>query len=155
MSVPERLKELGITLPPCPTPVGNYVPAVRIGHLVYCSGQTAHLNGRPLYVGKVGESISMEEAKEAARLSLLNCLAALAAEIGDLDRVKQIVKLTGYVNALPDFEDHPLVTNAASKLLEAIFGERGRHTRVSVGVASLPGGAPVEVELLAAVDDYN
>lgn len=151
MSIAERMAQLGIKLPPCPKPVAAYVPAVRVGNLVYVSGQTAHQDGRQLFVGKVGDTISVETAQEAARLSVLGCLAELAQELRDLERVERIVKLNGYVNATPDFTDHPKVINGASTLIEAIFGERGRHARAAVGVGSLPGGAPVEIELVAAV----
>ena len=151
--IEERLKELGYTLPECPAPVAAYRPGMRVGNLVYASGQTSWLNGRQAYRGKVGLEISEEEAADAARIIALNLLAELKTVVGDLDKIEHIVKVNGYVNAIPEFERHPFVINGCSNLLVEVFGEKGTHSRTAVGVASLPDNAPVEIELIAAVKD--
>lgn len=151
MSINARLETLGLEIPPAPVPVANYVPARRHGSLVFVSGQTPTRDGKVLMRGKLGAEIDVPEGQEAARLSLLNCLAALQDLLGDLDQVDAILKLTGYVVSAEGFAEQPAVINGASVLLEDIFGERGKHARAALGVAELPGGAPVEVELIVAV----
>lgn len=149
--VEEKIRELGYTLPECPTPVGAYVPAVRLENgLIYVSGQTAIENGKPLYVGRVGEEISVEQAYDAARVCALRMLSEVKYAIDDLDRITQVVKVNGYVNAVAGFAQQPKVINGASELLEAVFGEKGRHARAAVGAGSLPDNAPVEVEMILA-----
>jgi enamine deaminase RidA (YjgF/YER057c/UK114 family) len=144
----ERLKELGLTLPEAPKPVAAYVPSVRSGDLVFVSGQGPFGTG---VTGKVGAEVSVEDAQEAARVTCLNGLAVIKAEIGDLARLKRMVKLTVYVASAPGFVEQPKVANGASELLEQIFGEAGRHARAAVGVSELPFGIPVEIEFIAEV----
>lgn len=145
-----RLARLGVSLPTVVAPIGAYVPAVRTGSLVYTSGQVPFVNGRPVMTGKVGANIGVEQAAEAARICALNALAAVHDLVG-LDAVVHIVKVVGFVASAPDFTDQPVVINGASELLEAVFGEAGKHARSAVGVAELPGGVPVEVELIADI----
>ena len=151
MSVAERLEALGLTLPSVPVPVANYVPARQFGSIVFASGQTPTVNGVLTMRGKLGEEISVEQGQEGARLSVLNCLAAVADLIGGLDRVEAVLKLTGYVASAPGFVDQPVVVNGASVLLEEVLGDAGKHARAALGLAELPGGAPVEVDLIVAV----
>lgn len=148
-----KLGELGIVLPAPPAPVASYVPYVRTGNLVFTSGQvTMGPNGLE-YVGKVGAEISATDANAAARLCAINILAqAKAAVGGDLDKIKRVVKLVGFVNATPDFASHPEVVNGASDLFVAVFGEAGRHARSAVGAGSLPRNVAVEVEAIFEVE---
>ncbi|ACV08099.1 RidA family protein [Jonesia denitrificans] len=146
--VDDRLVELGITLPEVAAPVASYVPAVRSGDHVWTSGQLPFVGGELPGRGKVGAEVSPDNAREYARRAALNALAAVKAEIGDLDDVKRIVKVVGFVASAPDFTGQPAVINGASEVLGEIFGERGVHARSAVGVAVLPLDAPVEVELV-------
>ena len=148
-----RLRELGHELPDVPEPAGAYVPAVRAGALVFTAGQLPLEDGELPRTGKVGDEVTLEEAREAARRCALNALAAAAAEAGGLDRVARVVKVTGYVASTPDFNRQPEVINGASDLIGEVFGETGRHARSAVGVAVLPMDAPVEVELVAELGD--
>jgi enamine deaminase RidA (YjgF/YER057c/UK114 family) len=147
----ERLAELGLTLPQVPAPVAAYVPAVRTGDLVYTSGQVPLVEGRLAGTGKLGAGLTTEQGAELARICALNALAALKSEIGDLERVVRIVKVVVFVASDPSFTDQPKVGNGASELLGAVLGDKGKHARSAVGVASLPLDAPVEVELIAEV----
>jgi enamine deaminase RidA (YjgF/YER057c/UK114 family) len=151
VSVAERLNALGLTLPAVPVPVANYVPARQFGNIVFASGQTPTVDGVLTMRGKLGAEISVEQGQEGARLSVLNCLAAVQGLIGDLDRVEAVLKLTGYVASAPGFYDQPTVINGASVLLEEVLGDAGKHARAALGLAELPGGAPVEVDLVLAV----
>jgi len=146
-----RIKTLGIVLPPAPKAVANYVPAVRTGNLVFLAGQGPLADGKPTITGKVGAEVSEEDAYKAARATILNSLSALRAEIGSLDKVKRIVKLTGWVNSAPGFTRQPWVINGASDLLVEIFGEAGRHARSAVGANELPLNIPVEIEMIVEV----
>jgi enamine deaminase RidA (YjgF/YER057c/UK114 family) len=152
--IESRLQELGITLPDSPAPVANYVPVVRTGNLIYLSGvgPTAKSDGSE-YKGKLGDSVSVDEGYDAARLTAVNLIARLKGYLGNLDRVTQIVKLLSMVNATPDFTEPPAVSNGCSDLLVEVFGERGRHARSAIGVATLPGGMPIEIELIAEISD--
>ena len=153
MSVEQRLKELGITLPQVGAPIGNYVHAKRTGNLLYLSGKGPPdgADGK-MPRGKLGAGMSIEEGYSHARQVGLVLIAAIKDALGgDLDRVEDIVKVLGMVNASPDFGDHPKVVNGCSDLLVEVFGDRGRHTRSAVGMSSLPGGIPVEIELIVAV----
>ncbi|WP_219814444.1 RidA family protein [Rathayibacter sp. AY1A5] len=150
--IAERLAELGVELPAVAVPAGAYVPAVVHGGLVYTAGQIPFVDGSLPMVGKVGAEVSPEQAKELARTCALNALAAVADAIGSLDRVTRIVKLTGFVASASGFTGQPGVINGASELLGDVFGEPGRHARSAVGVAELPLGAPLEVELIVAFD---
>ncbi|MBM2826691.1 MAG: hypothetical protein HW403_755 [Dehalococcoidia bacterium] len=151
MSYEERLKELGITLPPPPRPVAAYVPTVRTGNLLFVSGQVNFLDGKLTHTGKLGAELTVEEGYQACRDAVINALAAIKGELGSLDRVERIVKLVGYVASAPGFHDQPRVVNGASELLVEIFGEAGKHARAAVGAAELPVGAPVEIELIVEV----
>ncbi|RJF84436.1 RidA family protein [Azospirillum cavernae] len=147
-----RLAELNIELPQAAAPVAAYVGYTRSGNTLYISGQITIWNGERKFVGKVGQDYTLEQGKEAAKLCALNILAqAKAALDGDLDRVTRVLKLGGFVNAGPDFHDHPLVINGASELMQAVFGEAGKHARAAVGVSSLPGNVAVEVDAILEV----
>lgn len=147
--VEEKLKELGITLPEVAKPLAAYVPAVRSQNMVYVSGQLPSVGGKPVAIGKVGAELTPEQGKEAARVAGINALAALASVAGGLDAVARIVKVTGFVASAPGFTGQPAVVNGASELFGQVFGEAGLHARAAVGVAELPLGVPVEVELIA------
>ena len=153
MKVEERLKELGIELPEPTTPMGSYVNAVRTGNLLYMAGKGPGLPGKPLPVGKVGRDFSLEQANRLARDTGLSILAAIKAELGDLDRVKRIVKVLGMVNATSEYGSQPEVINGCSDLFVEVFGEKGRHARSAVGMGSLPRGIPVEIEVIVEVED--
>jgi enamine deaminase RidA (YjgF/YER057c/UK114 family) len=152
MSAEDKIGELGLNLEGAGPPAGNYVPAVRTGNLVYISGQLPVRPDGSRVTGKLGDDTSIEDGYEAARLSGVALLARLRGELGSLDRVRRIVKVTGYVNATPEFTQHAQVLNGASDLLAAVFGEAGKHARAAVGMSSLPAGCPVEVELIAEVE---
>ena len=150
-NIEERMKELGLELPECPKPVGAYVPAVATENgIIYISGQTPVVKGKLLYKGKVGKEVSKQEAYEAAKICALRLIAQLKYAVGDLDRVVRILKVNGYVNSEGDFGEQPGVINGASELLEAVFQDMGKHARAAVGVSTLPGDAPVEVEMVAS-----
>jgi enamine deaminase RidA (YjgF/YER057c/UK114 family) len=151
MSFEARVKDLGLTIPETPRPVANYVPAVRTGNLIFASGQTPTVAGQLVLKGKLGRDISIEQGQEAARLALLNCLAEVRSITGTLDIITRIVKLNGYVASTEGFGSQPQVVNGASLLLEQIFGDTGKHARAAIGVAELPAGAPVELELIVEV----
>jgi len=141
-----KLKALGIELPPAQKAVANYVGAVRTGNLVFLAGQGPLVDGKPTITGKVGAEVTEEDAYKAARATILNSLALLRAEIGSLDKVARIVKLTGWVNSAPGFIRQPFVINGASDLLVQIFGDAGRHARTAVSANELPFNIPVEIE---------
>jgi len=150
--VESRLEALGIALPEVPPPVANYVRARRSGNLVFLSGH-GPLQADGTYVtGKVGDDLTVEEGYSAARLTAIALLASLRAEIGDLDRVRQVVRVFGMVNATPELTHQPEVINGCSDLLVELFGERGRHVRAAVGMASLPRGIAVEIEMVVEVE---
>jgi enamine deaminase RidA (YjgF/YER057c/UK114 family) len=144
----ERLQELGVSLPAPATPVAAYVPCVRTGDLVYVSGQVPMVDGKPSHLGHLGDDVDLEAGRAAARTCAVNVLAALKVELGELSRVRRVVKVTGFVASTADFTDHPKVVNAASELFGDVFGDAGRHARAAVGVAALPLGVPVEVEAI-------
>ena len=152
MAVEDRLRELEIAIPPPWRPVANYVGAVRTGNLVFVSGHGPRLPQGGNITGKVGRDLSTEQGYEAARACILACLASLQAEIGDLNRVRRIVKLLGMVNCTEDFGEQPQVINGASDLLVSLFGERGRHARSAVGMQMLPNNIAVEIEMIVEVD---
>ena len=154
MSGPEqRLTDLGLTLPEVAKPVAAYVPAVRSGAYVYTSGQLPMVKGELAATGKVGAEVDAQRAKELAATCALNALAAVKAEVGDLARVRRVVKVVGFVASAPDFTGQPGVINGASELLGQVFGDAGVHARSAVGVAVLPLDAPVEVEIIVEVAD--
>lgn len=150
MSVYDKLKELGITLPPVATPAAAYVPYVQTGNLVFLSGHIARKDGKP-WVGQFGKTMSTEEGKSAARAVAIELMGTLHAAVGDLNRVKRIVKLMSLVNSTSEFTEHHLVTNGASELFGQVFGSVGAHARSAFGVAQIPMGACVEIELIAEV----
>lgn len=149
----ERLASLGIELPPPPPPVANFVTHVREGSFLYLSGQGPREIDGHLHCGKVGGDVSIEEAYTHARLTGINLLAVMHEALGDLARVKRVVKLLGMVNAVPDFTDHPNVINGCSDLFIDVFGEAGQHARSAVGLGSLPGNITVEIEAIIALQD--
>lgn len=149
--IEQRLTELGIALPSPPKPVANYVPTVLTGNLLFCAGQVSAAPGGKSITGKLGAEVSLEQGQEAARLCAINLFAQARAALGDLDRVKRCVRLGGFVNAVPTFAQLPVVMNGAFDLVVHVFGDAGRHTRTTVGVAELPGDAAVEVEALFEV----
>lgn len=151
MSPEERIKALGLELPVVPPPAGAYVPAVRTGSHVYTAGQLPFVDGGLPVVGKVGAEVEVDQARELARVCALNAIAAVKAEVGDLSRVRRIVKVVGFVASAPEFTGQPEVINGASELLGEVFGTAGTHARSAVGVAVLPRDAPVEVELIVEI----
>ena len=150
MSIYTTLTELGITLPPVAVPAAAYVPFVQTGNLVFLSGHIAKKDGK-VWVGQLGKNMTTEEGKAAARAIAIDLMGTLHAAVGDLNRVKRIVKLMSLVNSTGDFTEKHLVTNGASELLGQVFGEAGVHARSAFGVAQIPMGACVEIELIAEV----
>lgn len=151
--IEQRISELGLELAEPTRPVANYLSAVRVGQLVYVSGHGPKPDPNNEFVGKVGSDVDVETAYRAAGVTILNCLSTLRAEIGDLDKVEQVVKLLGMVNSAAGFNKQPQVINGASDRLVEIFGDRGRHARSAVGMAELPGDIAVEIELIVKVAD--
>ena len=152
MDIEKKLIELNITLPNTPKPIANYVPSVKSGNLIFLSGQGPMTPNGDFISGKVGADTSVAEAYDTARMVGMQLLSALKSEIGDLNKVKRIIKLLGMVNAIDSFKDHPNVINGCSDLLVEVFGEKGKHARSSVGVASLPNQIPVEIEMIVEVE---
>jgi len=156
MHAERKLEALGLSLPPIPQPVANYVPLVRTGNLLFVSGHGPGVitDGKPSFIqGKLGKDLDVEQGYDAARQVMLNILQSVKQELGDLDKVKRVVKLLGFVNCTPDFPDQPKVINGASDLLVELFGERGRHARSAVGMQQLPFGIAVEIEMVVEVED--
>lgn len=147
-----RLKALDLVLPEAVAPVATYVPFVHLNGQLVISGQLPFKDGGIAVAGKLGDSVGVPEGQEAARLCALNILAQAKAALGDLDRIVQLVRLNGFINAAPDFADHPKVINGASDLMVEILGDKGRHTRIAVGCTSLPLNAAVEIDAIFAVD---
>jgi enamine deaminase RidA (YjgF/YER057c/UK114 family) len=146
-----QLAALGLVLPAPPKPVATYIPVVKVGDLLFLSGMIPLRDGTLIMAGKLGQEISIEQGYEGAKICLLNALAVIRQEFGTLDRVKQVVKMVGYVASTADFVQQPAVINGASDLLVKLFGDAGRHARVAVGAAALPLNAPVEIELIVQV----
>tara|TARA_Y100000385_G_scaffold291738_1_gene371861 strand:+ start:4044 stop:4520 length:477 start_codon:yes stop_codon:yes gene_type:complete len=149
----QRLKELGITLPSPPQPVANYVNGVRTGNLIFLAGKGPKRADGSEITGKIGQDVTIEQGYEGARLTAINQLSVLKTMLGDLRKVKRIVKVLGMVNCDPSFIDQPKVINGFSDLMVKVFGERGRHARAAVGMTSLPRGQCVEIELVVEVYD--
>lgn len=149
--VEKRLAELGYTLPPAPPTMANYVPCVQTGNVLYTSGAGCYVNGSPMYVGRLGSDVTIEQGYEAAKVTVLNLLAILKNEIGDLDRITRIVKLFALVSSEPDFYEQPTVINGASDFLIEIFGEAGKHARAAAGTSVLPFNNPIEIELVVEI----
>ncbi len=150
--VESKLSELKLSLPEAPKPVAAYIPAKQTGNLVFTAGQLPMVNGELISKGLLGQDVEIDEANKAARICTLNALAAIKGVIGDLDRIKQIVRVVGYVASVPSFTQQPAVVNGASELLLEIFGENGKHARSAVGMAVLPLNASVEIELTVEVE---
>ena len=151
MTAEDKLNSLGITLPPPPAPAGSYVPVVISQNLAFIAGQIPTEAGQVKFKGKLGKDVTLEDGQQAARLCTINALAQLKSKLGDLDMVKRVVKVTGFVNCDPSFTDQPKVVNGASDLLVQIFGEKGKHARAAVGVSSLPLDSAVEIEFIIEV----
>ena len=151
MSILQKIADLGLTLPAVPAPIAAYVNCVRTGNLLFLSGGLP-IDGDKKVIGKVPTDVSIDEAKEGARMIILNRLAVIQDEIGSLDKVKQVVALTGFVNSEPDFYGHPQVMNGASELLVEIFGDKGKHSRTALGAAALPLNVAVEINLIVEVE---
>ena len=150
--IESRINELKIAFPEVPKPVAAYIPAKQSGTLVFTAGQLPMVNGELISKGLLGQDVEIDEANKAARMCTLNALAAIKGVIGDLDRIKQIVRVVGYVASVPTFTQQPAVVNGASELLLEIFGENGKHARSAVGMAVLPLNASVEIELTVEVE---
>ncbi len=151
MSAEQKLNELGLTLPQPPKPVANYVLAVKTGNLLFVSGHGPYNDGKTKISGKVGRELTIEEGYQTARNVALNCLASVKDTVGDLNKVKRVVKLLGMVNCTEDFKDLPKVINGCSDLLVTIFGETGKHARSAVGMQALPNQIPVEIEMILEI----
>ncbi len=145
--IDEKIESLGIALPTPPAPAGSYVPVIISGNTAFVSGQIPLVDGKVVYKGKVSDE-NMEDAKKSAKICAINILAQLKRELGSLDKITRIVKLSGFVNSDPEFTKHPLVINAASDMLFEIFGEKGKHARVALGVASLPLDSMTEIDAI-------
>ncbi|NQW99184.1 RidA family protein [bacterium] len=154
MTILEKIAALGLTLPQVPVPIAAYVNCVRSGNLLFLSGGLP-IDGDTKVIGKVPSGVSIEEAREGARMIILNRLAVIRDEIGSLDKVKQVVTLNGFVSSEPDFYGHPQVINGASELLVEIFGDKGKHSRTALGVAALPLNVAVEINLIVEVEDSH
>lgn len=152
MQVEARLKELGVDLPPAITPVANYVPAAKAGNLIFLSGHGPVNEDGTLISGKVGADLTAEQGYQTARLIAIGLLGTLKAEIGDLDAIKRIVKLLGFVNCTAEFTDQPNVINGASDFLVEVFGEKGKHARSAVGTNALPFNIAVEIEMIVEIE---
>ena len=148
--IEQKIESLGITLPSPPTPAGSYIPVIRTGNLIFISGQIPMAEGKVMFTGKVSDE-NLEIAQKSARMCAINILAQIKREIGDLDKVSKIVRLSGFVNAVPEFSQHPKVINSASDLIFEVFGEKGKHSRIAVGVASLPLNSMTEIDAIVEV----
>ena len=151
MTPEERLSAAGLSLPAAPTRLGDYRPAVRVGELLFVSGQTGTRDGRPVWTGRCGADLSVEDAGRSAELAALNALLAMRTVLGALERVRAVARLTVYVRSTDSFTDHPAVADAVTAVLRTAFGEPGIGARSAIGVASLPQGAPVEIDVVAVV----
>lgn len=148
----EKLKELGIELPEAPVPAGNYIPAVKTGNLLFISGQIPLENGKVAYTGKVSDD-NLETAQKSAKSCAINILAQIKREAGSLDKVTRIVRLSGFVNSVPEFTQHPKVINAASDLMFEVFGEKGKHARIALGAGSLPLDSMTEIDAIVEISE--
>ena len=154
MEIEKKLSEMGLELPPTPVPLFNYVSAVRNGNLLFLAGHVSRMpDGSALHPGKLGRDVTIEQGYQSAQRAILNCLSSIKASIGDLDKVKRVVKLLCMVNCTPEFGDQPRVANGASDLLVELYGDRGRHARSAVGMGSLPLNFCIEIEMIVEVED--
>ena len=150
--IEEKLESMGIKLPNPPTPAGSYIPVVKVGNLLYISGQIPMEDGKVVFTGKVSDD-NLETAQKSAKICVINILAQIKREIGNLEKVSKIIRLSGFVNSSLEFYQHPKVINAASDLLFEIFGEKGKHSRIAVGVASLPLNSMTEIDAIIQVEE--
>ena len=150
--IERKLNDLGISLPEPPTPAGSYVPAVKTGNLLYISGQIPMVDGKVIFTGKVSDG-NMEEAQKSAKICAINLLAQIKRELGDFEKVSKIVRISGFVNSVPEFSQQPKIINPASDLFFDIFGEKGKHSRIAVGVASLPLNSMTEIDAIVEFTD--
>jgi enamine deaminase RidA (YjgF/YER057c/UK114 family) len=148
--IEEKIKSMGIKLPIPPTPAGSYIPVVKSGNLLYISGQIPMIDGKVVFTGKVSDE-NIETAIESARICAINILAQIKKELGGFEKISKIVRLTGFVNSLPEFTQHPKVINAASDLFYELFGESGKHSRIAVGVSSLPLNSMTEIDAIIEI----
>lgn len=148
--IEEKIKSMGINIPVPPTPAGSYIPLVKTGNLLYVSGQIPLHDGKVAFTGKVSDE-NIETAQKSARICAINILAQLKKELGDLEKISRFVRLSGFVNSVPEFTQHPKVINAASDLLYEIFGDVGKHTRIAVGVSSLPLNSMTEIDAIVEI----
>ncbi len=146
--IEDKLREVSIELPIPPSPAGSYIPVVTTGNLAFVSGQIPMRDGKVVFEGKVPEQQSLESARDAAKICIINGLAQLKANLGSLDKIRKFVRISGFVNSSPDFTEQPKVINAASDLLVEIFGDMAKHSRIAVGVASLPLNSTVEIDMV-------
>ncbi len=146
--IEEKLKELGIDIPTPPSPAGSYIPVVTTGNLAFVSGQIPMKEGKVIFEGKVPENQSVDSAREAAKICIINGLAQLKINLGSLDKITKFVRISGFVNSSPDFAEQPKVINAASDLLVEVFGDMAKHSRLAVGVANLPLNSTVEIDMI-------
>lgn len=153
MSAEQRLKDLGITLPPSPAPLGAYVEAVQTGNLLFLTGMLPVVDGKAKYVGRIGVDLDLEDGRDAAYIAFLNGLAVIREHLGSLDKVSRIIRISVQIVAEPNFRDHPKLADGASELLEKVFGKERTSTRMVSGIVSLPLGAPVAVELIVETLD--
>ena len=150
--IDEKLAALDIILPTPPKPAGSYIPVVKTGNLLFVSGQIPMKEGKVIFQGKVPVNITIDDAQKAAKLCIVNALAQLKAEIGSLDKISKIVKVSGFVNSSQDFAEQPKIINAASDLLFEIFGDKGKHSRIAIGVTSLPLNSAVEIDMIVEIN---
>ncbi|GKS66598.1 hypothetical protein YTPLAS73_01450 [Nitrosarchaeum sp.] len=148
--IEEKIKSIGINIPVPPPPAGSYIPLVKTGNLLYVSGQIPLQDGKVAFTGKVSDA-NIETAQKSAKICTINILAQLKKELGDLEKISRFVRLSGFVNSVPEFIQHPKVINAASDLLYEIFGDSGKHTRIAVGVSSLPLNAMTEIDAIVEI----
>lgn len=153
MSPEDILKGLGYQLPPMPAPLGAYVPFVEHGGLIFLSGLLPIKDGRLLYEGRIGRDLDIDQAKECAVQIVLNCLSIIKTNIGSLERIQRCLRINGYLQTTEDFKDHPLILNATSELIQKVFGEKGRHTRIAIGAYTLPMNSPVEMDFIFSLKD--
>ena len=149
--IEEKLRDLSIELPTPPSPAGSYIPVVTTGNLAFVSGQIPMREGKVVFEGKVPEQQTLESARDAAKICIINGLAQLKANLGSLDKIRKFVRISGFVNSSPNFTEQPKVINAASDLLVEIFGDMAKHSRIAVGVASLPLNSTVEIDMIVEV----
>ena len=149
----DKLRENKIVLPPPPAPAGSYIPVISTGNIAFVSGQIPMKDGKVEFTGKVPNEQTIETSQEAAKLCIINCLAQLNTYFGTLENIKKIIRVSGFVNSTPNFSEHPKIINAASDLLFKIFGDAGKHSRIAVGVTSLPLNSTVEIDMIVEVSD--